>query len=357
VFITDRASRVIYANRALEEQTGYSAADFQMRQPENPFLHPADAQRVGQFIAAFLASDRTHSDRIDNRFITKTGEVEWYSSIISKIEYMGAPALQFVVHNVTEQRKAEQDSTARFHEAQEAIHVRDEFLAIAAHELKTPLTSLRGFAQWLAASLETGTPDRARQLRALRTIDRQSAKLTRLIEQLLDVTRLESGKFELERAHADVVAVVADAVQAARARSDREITLTAAPRLVAYVDPLRLEQVVSNLLDNAVKFSSSDTQVEVEVSAEVSVERRGEPADRLAIIVRDHGIGVPEPDRPHLFDRYFQGNHHLGGMGLGLTVSREIVELHGGVLAAEFPGDGGTRMIVAFDRGVERSTS
>lgn len=349
VFITDTASRMIYANRALEDQTGYTAADFQMRQPENPFLHPDDSERVAEFIAAFVASDYMHSERLENRFITKDGDVQWYSSIISKIQYMGEPALQFVVHNVTEQRRAEQESAARFREAQEAIRVRDEFLAVAAHELKTPLTSLRGFAQWLATTLESGTPDRDRELRALRSIERQSVKLARLIDELLDLARLQSGKLELARTHVNLVALVNEAMYAARARSDRTFTLSAPPSLRVYVDPLRFEQVVTNLLDNAVKFSAGDTPVEVEV--------RAGPADRFAIVVRDHGIGVPQSDRAHLFEPFFQGAHRLGGMGLGLPISREIVERHGGTLVAEFPADGGTRMVVTGECGSEGSTS
>lgn len=349
VFITDSASRMIYANRALEDQTGYTAADFQMRQLENPFLHPEDAERVADFIEAFVASDHKHSERLENRFITKDGNVQWYSSIISKIQYMGEPALQFVVHNVTEQRRAKLESVARFCEAQEAIRVRDEFLAVAAHELKTPLTSLRGFAQWLAATLESDTPDRDRELRALRAIDRQSMKLARLIDELLDLARLQSGKLDLARTRADLVALVSEAVDAARARSDRTFTLNAPSSLIAYVDPLRFEQVVTNLLDNAVKFSPADKPIEVEV--------RAEPADRYAVVVRDHGIGIPQFDRDHLFEPFFQGTHRLGGMGLGLPISREIVERHGGTLAVEFPADGGTRMVVTGDCGTEGSVS
>jgi signal transduction histidine kinase len=144
----------------------------------------------------------------------------------------------------------------------------------------------------------------------------------------------------IECKDADIVALVSDAVESAQARSDRMITVTAPPSVRACIDALRLEAVVGNLLDNAVKFSPADRLIEVEV--------RAEPADRFTIVVRDHGIGVPESDRARLFDRYFQGAHQRGGMGLGLTLSREIVERHGGTLAAEFPPDGGTRMIVTI---------
>ena len=174
-------------------------------------------------------------------------------------------------------------------------------------------------------------------------------KLARLVDELLDLARLQSGKLELARTRTDIVALVNDAVTGAQARSDHTFAVRAPPTLSAYVDPLRLEQVVTNLLDNAVKFSPADMPVEVEV--------RAEPDDRFAVVVRDHGIGIPEPDHPHLFEPFFQGAHRLGGMGLGLPISRDIVERHGGTLVAEFPADGGTRMIVSGERGVEGSAS
>src|SRR5919202_762800 len=224
---------------------------------------------------------------------------------------------------------------ARLHEqAQQALTVRNEFLSVAAHELKTPVTSLRGYAQVLIRHFEQGKPlDEDVLQRALHTVDYQSGKL------VLDKMRVE------------LVALVRGLVEAARlAQGMHTLVLRAPAELFAYVDALRFEQVVVNLLDNAVKYSPAGTQIDVELAA----------ADRgtVRLSVRDRGIGIP-PDRRHrIFDRFYQahGQDALAGpstgIGLGLYITRQIVELHGGHIAAEFPTDGGTRFVVALPSGL-----
>lgn len=108
VFITDYDSRMLWANDALERQTGLTVDDFQMEQEDNPFIHPDDAERVAQRIGAFVESDRTYSDSIDNRFIDAEGGVHWYSSVIAKTTYNGDPALQFITRNISERKRREQ---------------------------------------------------------------------------------------------------------------------------------------------------------------------------------------------------------------------------------------------------------
>lgn len=107
VFITDYDSRMLWANGALERQTGLTVEDFQMHQEENPFIHPDDAARVAERIGAFVESDRTYSEPIDNRFIDADGDVHWYSSIVGKVTYEGQPALQFIVRNISERKRRE----------------------------------------------------------------------------------------------------------------------------------------------------------------------------------------------------------------------------------------------------------
>jgi signal transduction histidine kinase len=233
-------------------------------------------------------------------------------------------------------------------ERRRAEEARDEFLSVAAHELKTPLTSLKGFVQVLLRQLEKNEPaDPGRLTQALRTIDEQSQKLGRLVSQLLDVSRIEAGRLVVEAKPVDLVSLVEDAVAAARTRTSRHVlSLRAPPELVAPVDPLRLEQVLTNLIENAIKFSPKGGAVEI------AVLRQG---DLARIEVTDHGVGVPEAQRSRIFDRFFQAHagDRMGGMGLGLYISRQIVELHGGQLAAEFPADGGTRIVVTLAAAAE----
>jgi signal transduction histidine kinase/predicted hydrocarbon binding protein len=228
-------------------------------------------------------------------------------------------------------------------ERKRAEEARDEFLSVAAHELKTPLTSLRGFVQVLLRQVEKGSPaDPARLAQALQTIDAQSQKLSRLVGQLLDVSRIDAGRLVVETKPVNLVTLVEDAVAAARTRTSRHVVSLRAPTaLVAPVDPLRLEQVLTNLLENAIRFSPRGGAVKV------TVRREG----GLALIaIADQGVGVPPEHRGRIFDRFFQvpGAANVGGMGLGLHISRQIVELHGGRLTAEFPAQGGARLVVAL---------
>jgi signal transduction histidine kinase len=226
-------------------------------------------------------------------------------------------------------------------ERKRAEEVRDEFLSVAAHELKTPLTSLRGFSQLLVGQIDEGrVPDPARLRQALAAIDRQSQKLGQLVGQLLDVSRLQAGQLGLEPRFTDVVPLVESVLAEARSSTTRHHLGFKGPDAVhARVDPLRLEQVLANLVDNAVKYSPDGGPIEVTLTT---------GKDELQITVADQGIGVPPEHRERIFDRFYQahGERRFGGMGLGLYISRQIVELHGGVLKAEHPHEGGTWIVL-----------
>ena len=234
---------------------------------------------------------------------------------------------------------------ARLHsEAQRATQVRDEFLSIAAHELKTPVTSLRGYAQLLMRNAQS--PDPTMLARALTTINVQSDKLVELTGKLLDVSRIDSGKLRLEPRAVDIAQLVREAVVTTRETTELHMLQVHAPQsLMAWIDPLRFDQVLANLLTNAVKYSPDGGAIEVSLEA-VSDEW-------IQLRVRDHGLGIPPDRRARLFDRMYQahGDGYLSGLGLGLFISRQIVELHGGRIEAQFPRDGGTQMCVTLPVG------
>jgi signal transduction histidine kinase len=238
----------------------------------------------------------------------------------------------------TERRAREQ--------AEAAVRARDDFLAASAHELKTPITNLRGYAQLTMRRLEReAPPGHERVRRALRTIDLQSGRLARLVQQLLDVASIDAGQLRLHRRETDLVPLVRGGVEGIQAGTRRHtLTLHAPPSIRALVDPERIESVVANLLDNAVKFGPPGTPVEVELATP-------EP-DTVRLSVRDYGPGIPPELRAQLFNRFFQAQtgRPFAGLGLGLYYSRHIVELHGGRIWAEFPEDGGSRFVVELPR-------
>ena len=248
-----------------------------------------------------------------------------------------------VVEREDRLRAVAAENAALYEEAQAAVRLREEFLSIAAHELKTPITSVRGSAQLTLRRFEReGSLDAQRTTAALRTIDSQAARLASLVDRLLDVSRLRAGKLALELATCDLAALLRGAAERAQATTTRHVVVVHAPdRLDVQIDQLRIEQVVTNLLDNAIKYSPEGGAVEVHLDV---------VGESVRLAVRDHGTGIPVEDLSRVFDRFFQSHNasHLSGMGLGLYVAQEIVELHGGTISARLPEGGGTLVEVVL---------
>ena len=246
------------------------------------------------------------------------------------------------------------DNARLYRDAQRAIRARDEFLSVASHELRTPLTSLLGFAHLLRRQFDAEAgPDERVVRRGLEAIEHQSERLSRLVARLLDVSRLEDGQLVLEPVVADLTRLVERVTDAARVSAGRrEVVVTAPPELRATVDPLRLEQVVANLVDNAIKYSPDGSRVVVELSRGAEPSRGTQLARGTArtarLSVTDRGVGIPPERRERIFDRFYRAHAdaHVAGMGLGLYISRQIVELHGGSIRVEHPPGGGTRVVV-----------
>ena len=226
-------------------------------------------------------------------------------------------------------------------EAEAALRLRDEFLSIAAHELKTPVTALRSVAQVTLKRMDAGrdiAPERTRQ--ALQTMQREAEHLGRLIERLMEATRISSGQLLLERTRMEVVQAVERVVQLMQAATDRHtIRLRASEVIESEIDAVALDEVLINVLDNAVKFSPAGGEIEV------TVDRID---DEAQIAVRDHGIGIQTEQRERVFDQFYRahGTDHLSGLGVGLFLARQVVNMHGGRIWVEAPDGGGTRVVV-----------
>lgn len=205
--------------------------------------------------------------------------------------------------------------------AEEAVRQRDEFISIASHELRTPLTSLALAIQSLEKRFSRGIDvERARSAVALS--GRQVQRLADLVDMLLDVSRIQhAGRLELNRVSVDLRALVAETV-AQFAEPGVTLTMRAEQPVIGQWDPYRLEQVVTNLLANAIKFGEH-APIEITITAEDGVAR---------LSVTDHGIGIPAEVQSQLFERFRRGvsSRHYGGLGLGLYITRTIVEAHGG---------------------------
>ncbi len=226
--------------------------------------------------------------------------------------------------------------------AAEAVRLRDEFLAITAHELMTPITSLRGFAELLVRAAERGEElGSSRYQRAVRTIHRQARNLSRLVAQLLETSRLDRVGLELDRQRVDLTALVRRVVEQAQAQTERHrLTLAAPDGVEAEIDSFRFEQVLTNLLDNAIKYSPDGGSIDVALTQPTP--------ECVRLTVTDPGIGIPVDQQEHVFERYHRAHadSHRSGLGLGLYLSREIVERHGGRLWVTSAEGAGSRFVV-----------
>ncbi|HKC06944.1 MAG TPA: CHASE3 domain-containing protein, partial [Methylomirabilota bacterium] len=231
-----------------------------------------------------------------------------------------------VFRDITERRSSERVT-------EDADRRKDEFLAMLAHELRNPLAPIRNAAHTLAL-LGTGD-DRVRWVAGV--VERQVGLMTRLVDDLLDVSRITSGKITLQPATVSVAAVLTQAVEAARPPAESrgqtlEVDVSAD---VGWVDgdPARLAQAVGNLLDNAIKYTEDGGRLQLRARAE---------ADEVVIVVEDSGIGIDPAVLPHVFDLFIQADRSLerrqGGLGLGLTLVHRLVEMHGGRVEAASAG-------------------
>lgn len=230
-------------------------------------------------------------------------------------------------------------------DAQRSIAQREEFISIASHELRTPLTPLKMQLELLKRHLPAEGFDpgarSARLFQHLESSERQLRRLERLVENLLDVSRAGSGRFDLARDELDLVGVVRDVLSTHEnelARRGCRVTFDAPAPVYGLFDRLRMEQVVTNLLTNAMKFGPG-APIEMQLT---------EDDDTAVLLVCDRGPGIAEADRERIFERFERAAsvRHFEGMGLGLYITREIVERHGGSIRVEGePGEGATFVV------------
>jgi len=291
-------------------------------------VHPDDRERVAGAIRRAVASGAPY--RAEYRIVRADGAVRWVEGVGQAFhDANGQPShMVGVCSDVTARKQSEEA-------LKDADRRKDEFLAVLSHELRNPINAVVGWAQ----ILKTGslTPDKVRH--GLDVIERNARAEAQLVESLLDLSRISTGKLDLELKPVDLAAVATAAVENARpiARAkDVELDLEEWPEPAAIAgDAARLEQVLTNVLLNAVKFTPAGGHVRVRLE-------RGDA--RVSVRVIDDGQGIAPEFLPFVFDRFRQGDSRAerqhGGLGLGLAVVRELVQAHGGTVTAESAGVG-----------------
>lgn len=260
---------------------------------------------------------------------------------VQKRDTSGTPVLnRTIIFNATERRQYERELQLARKKAEEALDLRNQFLSLAAHELKTPLTSILGHIELFQRRTGKEHSLNERDQRALQTIADQAQRLNKMIISLLDISRIERGQLSIEQVPIDLCALVqrvVDEVQSTLVERKVELLCPIQP-LIVQGDELRLRQVLQNLIQNALKYSPPHVPIVVAIRQDQA---------QVLVDVRDTGIGIPQTAIPQLFDRFYRAGNvdqeNVSGLGIGLYVVKEIVELHGGIVTvASIEGQGST---------------
>jgi PAS domain S-box-containing protein len=302
-------------------------------------LHPDDQERCRAEWTRALQRGTDYEIEVRNR--RYDGEYRWFlTRAVPVRDAEGRITAWFGTTTDIHDRKLaeeervqllERERTARG-EAQDAVRLRDVFLSVASHELKTPLTSLLGQAQLLLRRARHDGTMREREMHSINVIATQASRLNRMILALLDVSRLETGQLSIERAPLDLGALARQVVAEVQPTLEKHTVTYRGPTVPVIIegDALRLEQVLQNLVQNAIKYSLQDGYITVQVI------QRGAIA---SVAVIDEGIGIPQDALPRLFSRFYRASNaeaqHIAGMGIGLFVVKEIVSMHGGTVEVE----------------------
>lgn len=351
IFVLDPAGGVLTWNAGVRRLLGYEEEQFKGLAFRRLFRSmEEDAARIEMDRAA--SAGRSDDERWHVR---KDGTELWVTGVLTALKDSSGKLRGYakVMRDSTAQRQAALDreellqrELAARTQAERANDLKDQFLARVSHELRTPLNVILGWARLLAQH----RLDEELTRRGLAAIERNAVVQARLVEELLDVSRIVSGKLQLTMQRVSMRSLLHAAIDSVqRAAESKAITISSAaddPTPIE-ADAGRLQQVMRNLLSNAIRFTPDGGTIEVQLRVE---------KDHVELVVRDSGAGIDSADLPYVFDRYHQAASDRetgGGLGLGLTIARHIVEAHSGSIDAlsEGPGKGATFVIRLPRRG------
>jgi PAS domain S-box-containing protein len=298
-------------------------------------IHPDDVQPVRAALERSIGSGEDYA--ADYRIMQPDGSVRWVSARgRTERDRTGRPVrMPGVLVDITERKKLEEELRLRVKQLAEADRRKDEFLATLAHELRNPLAPVRNSLEILKmARLDAKTVQQTRDI-----MERQVQHLVRLVDDLLDVSRVMRGKIDLRREPIELATVVARAVEMTQSLIEAQghhLSLSLpGESLIVLADPVRLTQVIGNLLANSAKYTDANGHIWLSATIE---------GGTVVLSVRDDGIGIAPELLPHVFELFVQADHaptrSTGGLGIGLTLVKNLVEMHGGAVEARSAGPG-----------------
>jgi PAS domain S-box-containing protein len=357
VSITDINGRYEMLNQWWADYLGYDYRNLKNKTIEE-ITHPDDVEKSLHWFNS-VVNRETERYRIEKRYVRSDGSVVWADLSVSPVFDEDGSVLYMVgmVNDITDRKRAEKELIKAKELAEAAARAKAEFLANMSHEIRTPLNGMVGFTDLLK-----NTALDPIQQQYVESANVSGHTLMGIIDDILDFSKIEAGMLELEIVKTDIVALLeesADIVKFAAGKKDLEMLLDIDPWIprFALVDPVRLKQILTNLLGNAVKFTEQG-EVELKVGHEVLADGQG----KLSFAVRDTGIGISDAQREKLFKAFSQGDssttRKFGGTGLGLIISEMLAKKMGGkITLSSAPGEGATfsfDLITQFEEGETR---
>jgi PAS domain S-box-containing protein len=337
--IVDRDARIIFLNHEFERTTGYKAREVVGKKRFTDFLPGEGATSFRSYLRDIQRAKAESPIHFECELVAKDGYV---LNMMANVGFMpGVDTNAVSLIDVTREKAYEEDLRER------AERLRD-FLVVASHELRHPITIVKGYSHILAEHIDTMPPEQVQEI--LQDITMSTDRLTRYVEQLLDISRIEQGKVVMERQPVDVGHLVDTALEdmAMIGTGNQFIKRVEVGEDKVALDPEKFVQLLNILLDNAVKFSPEGSPVEIDM------ERDGE---MLVVSVLDRGNGIPEDSREKIFSRFYQvedaAHHSKVGLGLGLYIARQFTQAHDGNIWVEPRMGGGSifRFTIFVGRG------
>jgi PAS domain S-box-containing protein len=328
--IVDEDGKFVYANRAYLKMWGYDRPEEVIG--ASPVSHCADPSTPAQIITELKSKGECNIEFVARRKDGSTFDVHMWARLAH--DPNGKEIYPSTSVDITERKRAEEA-------LRQAVQTRDEFISICSHELKTPITSMKLQFQMAERQLKRGDLrvfSEELVSKRIESTNRQLDRMTRLIEEMLDVTRFTQGRLQLDLQVNDLSALLAemaDRFSEQFSQMGTAISLDAEPDIQVELDRYRIEQVVSNLLTNSIKYGARNP-------VEIKLRRVGDHAE---LRVTDHGVGIKADSLDRIFNRFERAisANNISGLGLGLYISRQIVIAHGGKIWAESKlGEGST---------------
>jgi PAS domain S-box-containing protein len=329
-------------NQKFADILGYTANElYSMKVIE--VTHPADKAQTQDYLRQLLAGEIPNYV-CEKRYLRKNGDEVWSLTTVAVLKGEAGDAQRFigVIEDITARKRAEQ-------QLKDADRRKDEFLATLAHELRNPLAPIRNMLEIMKRTDE----DADAQARAREVIDRQLNQLVRLVDDLLDMSRITRDRLELRTESIELASVIHQAIEVCRPlldefRHELKVNLPSAP-IHLNADPVRLGQVFGNLINNACKYTPARGRIDITASRD---------GGDVRVAIADGGIGIESETLPNIFNMFAQGEgaeeKSRGGLGIGLTLAKRLVEMHGGSVIATSAGRGrGSEFVVRLPQASE----